>query len=40
MPPWRSRSMASMVSAPATIPATRAATFTSALAPADPGTRT
>ena len=32
--------MASMVSAPATIPATRAATFTSALAPADPGTRT
>src|SRR5665648_1040566 len=32
--------MASMVSAPATIPATNAATFTSALDPAAPGTRT
>src|SRR5450759_1781040 len=32
--------MASMVSAPATIPATNAATFTSALDPVDPGTRT
>ena len=32
--------MASMVSAPATIPATNAATFTSGLDPADPGTRT
>ena len=40
IPPWRSRSMASIVSAPATIPATNAATFTSALDPADPGTRT
>src|SRR5450759_4012188 len=32
--------MASMVSAPATIPATRAATFTAGFDPADPGTRT
>jgi len=40
IPPWRSRSIASMVSAPATIPATNAATFTPALDPADPGTRT
>src|SRR5665647_102278 len=32
--------MASMVSAPATIPATNAATFTSGFDPADPGTRT
>src|SRR5450830_914204 len=32
--------LASMLSAPATIPATNAATFTSALDPADPGTRT
>src|SRR5665648_662346 len=40
IPPWRSRSMASMVSAPATIPATRAATFTPGFEPADPGTRT
>ena len=40
IPPWRSRSMSSMLSAPATIPATSAATFTSGLDPADPGTRT
>src|SRR5665648_230423 len=40
IPPWRSRSMASMVSAPATIPATNAATFTAGFGPADPGTRT
>ena len=40
IPPWRSRSMASMLSAPATIPATNAATFTSGLDPADPGNRT
>ena len=32
--------MASMVSAPATIPATRAPTFTSGFDPAEPGTRT
>ena len=32
--------LASMLSAPATSPATNAATFTSALDPADPGTRT
>src|SRR5665647_3525215 len=32
--------MSSMLSAPATMPATRAATFTSGFAPADPGTRT
>src|SRR5665648_677487 len=40
IPPWRSRSMSSMLSAPATIPATKAATFTPGFAPAEPGTRT
>ncbi len=33
MPPWRSRSMSSMLSAPTTIPATRALTFTAGLHP-------
>src|SRR5665647_2511960 len=40
IPPWRSRSMASMLSAPATIPATSAPTFTTGFDPPDPGTRT
>jgi len=33
IPPWRSRSMSSMESAPATIPATSAGTFRCALTP-------
>ena len=38
IPPARSTSRSSMLSAPATIPATSAGTFRSALAPGDPGT--
>ncbi|SMX69648.1 hypothetical protein BANT10_00521 [Brevibacterium antiquum] len=38
VPPWRSRAMSSIESAPATIPATREATFAPALAPLSVGT--
>ena len=38
IPPWRSSAMSSMLSAPATIPATSEATFNPALAPLSPGT--
>lgn len=38
IPPWRSIAMSSMESAPATIPATSASTFSPALAPNDFGT--
>gem|GEM_PF-6623330 len=39
IPPWRSRSMASMLSAPATIPATRPGTFRCAFTPGPRPTR-
>ena len=38
IPPWRNRSVSSMLSAPATIPATNAATFSPACAPLSVGT--
>ena len=38
MPPWRSRAMSSIESAPATIPATREVIFKPALAPLSVGT--
>ena len=38
IPPWRNTAMSSMLSAPATMPATSAATFNPALAPLSVGT--
>ncbi len=38
IPPWRSTAMSSMLSAPATIPATNEATFNPAFAPLSVGT--
>ncbi len=38
IPPWRNTAMSSMESAPATMPATKAATFNPALAPLSVGT--